>query len=664
MNSNYTLYASVNKPFKLQKCIFAAMLLRKVGILALLLIITSRSYCQNSRYTDSLLLLISQTRNDSLKVHGYNQLAFHHIFNNTDEALRYWQKGMALALKKKLNFGHTQLLSTKGVYYDVLGKKDSALHYFQAALAKSRLHVFPEIEVLSLNNLGMYYWGAGQFQDALSYFFKALAINSRVFPQKKESRAKYLNNIGLIYQELQQFDKAIDFHQQSLVIRSSLRLAGEQAISHANIGVCFQNKENYSKAIFHLMQAIDLAEVAGNFRLYHSFHDNLANAYQAMGWDEKAIQAYKKALERPANIQANPKSDLSTLANLASIYNKLGKPKEALQYGNEGLQILKQHSYLRNFATTLLFALAESQFMQGQSDQGKYYLDQYKAVQDSIFSASNAMALASMEKKYQAAEKDLLIAEQQRDITAKEVRMQKFISAFVVFAFLLLLVAGIVFYKYKLKKADAMEAHLKLQLAEQQKMNQIHQEKLRISRELHDNMGSYLTLLGAKLEKIEGPHTPNDLQKTLSEGMKELRNTVWLLNKQSISIEELAIKLRELVKPLSNANLMVKVSIIGDSNHRLSDLQTTHVYRIIQEAINNALKHAQCSEIGINLNVADDHRFLFIIQDNGIGLTSSENSSGNGLQNMRWRLKELNGEFSIESMKDQGTTISCSFPLA
>lgn len=635
------------------------------NLLCIVCLLTSSQFIfsQPNRYADSLLQVAQSHPNDSVKVHAFNQLAFHLVFKDPNQAQMQLNQGLSLAEKKRLSYGLCQLLSTQGVWFDVQGQKDSALHYFNRALQLSRAKQFKEIEVLSLNNLGMYYWGNSQFQEALQHFYQALEINAAHFPHKKESRAKYLNNIGLIYQELQQFDKAIAYHRQSLALRETLQLVGEQAVSLANLAVCYRNKAQYEEAISLIERAIALAEEAGNLRLYYSFHDNLANIYQAMGEYEKAIANYQKSLDRPAELGAYPKSDLNVYANLTSLFVKLNQPAQAISQGEKGLAILAQQPNLRNFSANLLFSMAQANFMLGKREQGLLLMERYKTVQDSVFSLENANAMAEMEKKYEAAEKDLLIAGQQRDLKAKEVRQQKLVTVAIAVVAIMLLILGWVFYRYKRKEADVRQAELNLKLAEQEEINRIHREKLRISRELHDNIGAYLTLLGAKLEQAPVVEHAEDLQNTLSAGMKELRNTVWLLNKQSIGVEELAIKLREFIRPLSGGQTAISIRQQGNSEQKLSDIQTTHVYRIIQEAVNNAVKHAQCTEIQVMLQVMDNKIFSFTVKDNGRGMPDGQHTSGNGLGNMHWRMRELGGVLQINTQPQQGTTVQGTFNL-
>src|SRR5690606_37883274 len=135
----------------------------------------------------------------------------------------------------------------------------------------------------------------------------------------------------------------------------------------------------------------------------------------------------------------------------------------------------------------------------------------------------------------------------------------------------LLFAAGILFYLFKRKEAVAKQVALELKLIEEKERTHIQEERLRISRELHDNIGSYLTLINASVEQMpemnfEGiTKSLPELQKTLSLSMRELRKTVWLLNNQKVSVDVFAFRLRDFFRPLDQNGVKITVKTDGDT---------------------------------------------------------------------------------------------------
>lgn len=617
---------------------------------------------------DSLHTLILENKNDSIRGRAYNKLAFHYIFSEPDKARELLEKGLKEAEQFQLHFGKAELLNTKATYFDILGKADSAEMTFNSSLELSEKFNFKNIEVMTHNSMGLMYWKNGEFGRALEAFFKALEMNETYFEEQKESKANYLSNIGLIFQELEQYEKAISYHNQSLEIRSAENLISGEAISYANLGVCYQSLEDYSKAEQSFLKAIQLAEKAGNAWMYYSLHDNLGNVYNLTERNTEAIAAYKKSLDRPEEAGKNPKGALSACSNLASIYNKMKDPKTAILYAQQGFDILEEFPQYYLFSDGLHFAFAESQYMLGNIEQGNKSMNDFRKVLDSLFTKNNAIALAKMEKKYESAQKDKSLLEQQQTIQEKELLLLQRKNWMIGLVALIVSLSLILFILFKRKEALAQRAALELKLAQEKELTRIQQERLRISRELHDNIGSHLTLISASIEQIIHNDNPPEKEKFvqlkdyLSMSMRELRKTVWLLNKENIPIEEILLRLRDLFKPLHQNGTKIRVEAEGDSTVQLSEIQTTHLFRIIQEAINNSYKHSEGDNILVILNSKNPGELHFSIRDNGKGFDLQKTESGNGMRNMQTRISELKGHIEIKS-NPEGTNISGYFPI-
>src|SRR5690554_7012832 len=121
---------------------------------------------------------------------------------------------------------------------------------------------------------------------------------------------------------------------------------------------------------------------------------------------------------------------------------------------------------------------------------------------DTLYSINRAKSLAEIETKYETAQKDKAILEQKQNIQQKELDLITRYLWFVSSLRLLLLIAGFLFFLFKRKEAIAKRAALELKLAEEKERTHLQEERLRISRELHDNIGSYLTLINASIEQL------------------------------------------------------------------------------------------------------------------------------------------------------------------
>jgi two-component system, NarL family, sensor kinase len=195
-----------------------------------------------------------------------------------------------------------------------------------------------------------------------------------------------------------------------------------------------------------------------------------------------------------------------------------------------------------------------------------------------------------------------------------------------------------------------------------------------ISREIHDNINLALTLAKLNLLTLDW----NDLSKTresVDSSAKILGSIITDLNNLSKSIDTELIKEQGLIKTLNNevaklknmAHLQVNYNVDGEAIFMDSEKELV-IFRIVQEAFNNVIKHSKATEIWLELKY-DTHFLDVLIKDNGVGFNKSEICSGkkelhSGLNNMQTRAKLFGGNFLLESQPQKGTQILVSIPYS
>ncbi len=200
--------------------------------------------------------------------------------------------------------------------------------------------------------------------------------------------------------------------------------------------------------------------------------------------------------------------------------------------------------------------------------------------------------------------------------------------------------------------------------------HEVQNEKQRLSRDLHDNLGSQLTWLSnniSQLETAQEQQQPveqkmNRLKEGAGELMKTLRETIWILNKEKISCVDLFDKVvshaSRYIEGYPSIQLQTEENII--SKIELGSGQALQLFRICQEAVTNACKHANASLLSIAASTHED-RFTIRISDNGKGFDlNAENPGHYGLLNMKQRADESNLQLSIGSSPANGTAINIS----
>ncbi len=202
--------------------------------------------------------------------------------------------------------------------------------------------------------------------------------------------------------------------------------------------------------------------------------------------------------------------------------------------------------------------------------------------------------------------------------------------------------------------------------------NKIEEDRKRIARELHDGIGQNLLLLKMNLIKnYQEPLSQTGQEKNFGETIVFLQNTIAelkmiLFNLKPPILEDmgLAPAVTALVQRVSDeSSIKGSVNIMG-LEERVDAKIETAIYRIVQEALNNIVKHSHASEFSVQM-MNKDRLIKLMIIDNGNGFTADKmhNISGFGLLNMKERAESFKGSFKIESSAENGTLIVINIPL-
>ncbi len=622
---------------------------------------------------DSLYAVVKSIKNDSVKLRQYNKLGFSYIFNDAEKAKTVILEGKQLAEKAKMNFSIAELNNTYGIYMDITGQSDSAKYYFEKALKLSHKFKFESIESMCINNLGMFNWNRGNFNEALSYFFRSLKMDEN--QGREKSTASSLNNIGLIYQEMNLSEKALEYHYKALAVREKFDLTNEQISSLNNIGINLRELGRVNEAIEIYKKGILLCKSTKNKLEFYRLMDNLGSAYIVNGNYDLAIASYQEALSKSTDLNVDEKSKLSIYSNLVAIYNAVDNPKMALMYAEKGFEIIKKFPETEIKSAELNLQTAESYYRLGNFKKGKTYTETFVRLRDSLFSEQNAQAVANLEVTYDTQKKEKEILVQRAELAENKLTIQQ--KNYQLYGLLgisvLLLLIGFLFYnQQKLKNQQLKkENELKDALIKIETQNRLQEQRLRISRDLHDNIGAQLTFIISSIDNLKYGLDGKDekihkklgkISEFTSATIYELRDTIWAMNMNEISIEDLEIRISNFIDKAhlydDNIKFSFKIEDSVNQERSLTSVEGMNLHRIIQEAIHNSLKHAEPKEIRVHISEEKKNKLKVVISDDGNGFNAAEVETGNGLANMNKRAEHIGANFSIYSKPGNGTIVT------
>ncbi|MFL6528518.1 MAG: PAS domain S-box protein [Chthoniobacterales bacterium] len=206
---------------------------------------------------------------------------------------------------------------------------------------------------------------------------------------------------------------------------------------------------------------------------------------------------------------------------------------------------------------------------------------------------------------------------------------------------------------------------------EKQLLEAKEDEQRRFHEDLHDGLGQYLTgivfrlsALQRDLEREQSPHAADagKIAELVNETITQAHDLARGIYPVPLRPDGLVIALRELQQQLCDPQLANCVFECDEPLEIDDPALATHLYRIAQEAVTNAVKYSRASRITIVLRRSEGSAQL-TISDDGVGFDLQRAARGNGLGTMQHRARIIAAQFSIESRKSRGTKVSCTFPL-
>jgi signal transduction histidine kinase len=241
------------------------------------------------------------------------------------------------------------------------------------------------------------------------------------------------------------------------------------------------------------------------------------------------------------------------------------------------------------------------------------------------------------------------------------------ISAVIFFAF--------IFQRKLFRKQKAYQEIEKLLKKEELKsayalMEGGEQERKRIAEDLHDNLGSILATLRMYADTFLEQEKPAELQLVAQkigllteQAAEETRRISHNLDSGLLKHFGLKLALTQLCEAI-NASRKITVDAVLDITQEVEGELSLNAYRITQELFSNTLKHARASKVRLELTQIPGEYLSLIFEDNGKGFSPRNSSSkGLGLQHLQARVDRFNGEITIESTENIGTTIIIEIPL-
>lgn len=573
-----------------------------------------------------------------------------------------------------------------GWLYNEMGDADSSLIFLERAL---------EIYKKNYDTLGIgqcYMTMTGAYLTKSDYA-KALEFGllSNKILRNQKSLLDYnrsFQNLGNVYVVLEQYDKALDIYHNCYETARQMSELDMAAEALTNIAVIHYQLKDYENNEKYLREAISYYEKSGNQKMLTKLNTNLSAFYYQLGKYKEAIESAKVALKwaRQLNLKLD---EVSVLINLGACYKKIEKYSEAENYYLEALPLAEENDFI-NELRILYQKLSYLYEEKGNYKLALEYQREHGYVKEYILNESNQKQIAELQAKYEYEENQAHILRLENEKIKNKSDTQKLrderqklrtrnyilIGSLGTLALVLFLIVRL--YRVKGKKNKIINEQRIRQLEDEKKLLAARsilegqeKERQRIARELHDGIGVLLSTASihfSNLKEQDTDKTTLELAGTAYDFLQKAGTEVRRIshNMMPVVLQKfgLCAALEDLFDEVADSSTIEIHHSIAECPERFPEKFEVIIYRIVQEMLNNTLKHAEADRIDFNISISEKTIHI-MYRDNGVGFDekAAGQTRGLGLSGISSRVDYLNGKLHLQTSHGTGCEYRIDIPV-
>lgn len=613
---------------------------------------------------DSLLKLLPAMKEDSAAVEFFINLGQQYESSETELAKYYYRKAGAISEKIKYPAGVVKYIFNYTFVLNLQGRYDSGLQLNLKAVDISRKLKDSMLLGKALFNTGTSYRQITQFENAIRFYEEG----RKVFAGYGDSllMARGYDVLQLLYYNLENYDKAISYGEAAVKWLRTIDDPVWLGTALNNLGMSYAKKAEYEKAKQIWMEALSIGKRTGNIDMEASQMLNLGDLYVSTGQYSKLKSYYERALELFTKLDGAEGIAIA-LRGLA-IYAFFAKDFTAAKnYAEQSLKIINANNLLVEKRKTLE-VLSWINVALHDVVAGQKFLQEANIIADSINNDRIKKNAVEFETKYQTAKKDVQIKLQQAEIKQKNILSYFSIGGAACLVVIMLL--GYRNYRHKqvLQQQRIFELETEKQLAATGAvLKGEEQERTRLAKDLHDGLGGMLSGIKHSFNNMKGNlvMTPENAQAfersmdMLDSSIKEMRRVAHNMMPETLVKYGLDTALRDFCADM-NMSGAVKViyQSVGIDNEKIEQTTAITIYRIVQELVNNILKHATATQAIVQVNKING-QVSITVEDDGKGFDTAilQQCRGMGWSNILSRVEFMKGKMDIQSEPGKGTSV-------
>lgn len=590
-----------------------------------------------------------------------------------DTAHYYLRKIFSLSLNRNYNKGLAEYYRLSSTVYNSLYRYDSSKEAIEKELYWARQSGDPMEVAEAFAASAIRYEYLDGLDSAAKYYIKAACISDSV--KNLHFSGSIYNNLAIIFYNINDYQNAERYaiagyrigkqlNDSTIFINCLLNLAGIKK----------DLKHQYDTAMLLYGQVRDIANHSDRFK--SSAFNALINEGDILSYEkhyQEALARYRSVLNQKEAVGAYMLGYV--YSGMGNTFYMLKQYANAEKYISHAIQIDK-NIHARQELGSGYSSLSEIKAAEKQFEQSLIYREKYDSLQDSLTDEANKKNMHLLEIKYQTARKDKQIAKQNLTLIQKQHSIERknlwlFIFLIGIIALAVILILSIRSYRHKKRLHE--QSLLTIQKQHEvntlkAKMDAREEERNRIGREMHDDIGSALTTILYLSDELKNPSRDRDkpvaerIYKTAGAVVDKMNEIIWSMNREYDTLGDLIAYTRQhAAEFLETHGLKYHFSVPEEiPDILLQGERRRNIYLVIKESLHNVIKHAQATEVNIIFRL--NKNITAIICDNGKGIdTEKLKRFGNGLRNMKQRMESIGGEFNIGV--ENGTIITLTCPL-
>lgn len=646
---------------------------------------------------DTIIKLSQKNKLFLLEATGWNIKGVIKAFTSSpDSALKYFTNSERLAIRANDKLALAKAIANKNIPLQEMGKYDQAIKAcLDAIKIYDELGNLP-LKAASLGDIGNILVNQKRPGDAIQYFQEAISISLKLNEEKM--RPNFYNSLGVAYLNNNQYESALKIYKEALKLAEKNQNLKNQISINLNLGdVLWRLNRNAVQSLAYLSKAEKLAIDYGDKPKLSIIYHDMSIVYDGISQPEKAIEFALKA--KKLAIETKQTYTLEKIHSSLSQFNaSAGDFKAAYQaaLSKDSLnQIILNENNNRNLNEIRTKYETEKKDLRITLLDNQNQLQKLQLSQKNLILSNNKLELKSNQllinnQDLNLRQQQSLLSKQELEATNKEQKIkildtqnrvqklelmkQNIIIAIIIGVLILLIIIAILLYnRSKIKYQNKLQSEMLKQQenAAQAVIKAEESERQRIAGELHDGLGQLFSAVKLNLSGItdhivfKDEHSKNMFSKTMGmidESCREVRVISHQMAPNVLLKSGLTAAVRDFINKIDARKLKINLETFGLQEKLDQNIEAV-LYRIIQESVNNVIKHAEASSLDIQLS-RDEDGINAMIEDNGKGFTkpNSDTYNGMGLKNIVSRVNYLKGTVEISSEPGKGTLVAIHIP--